>query len=79
MKEVAYVVQSYIKLEHEILEACPLGNSKFGLHWMGSGQFKSDEFMVYFSGKDIGEKGVAFCVNRQVAKCVEITEYTVIA
>ena len=41
------------------------------LHWTGNGYFKSDDFMVYFSGNDITRrKGVAFIVNKKIANCL---------
>lgn len=59
------VKQEMIRTDVDIL-----GTSE--LHWTGSGQFQSDEFVVYFSGNDnVRRKGVAFIASKRLARCVE--------
>ena len=37
------------------------------LHWKGSGYFKSDDYMVYYSGNEsIRRNGVAFIANKKI-------------
>jgi len=46
------------------------------LHWTGSGEFKSGEHTVYFSGNEEAKKnGVAFMANKRMSRCVENLKY----
>lgn len=46
------------------------------LHWIGSGDFNSDDYTIYYLGSETERrKGVAFLVNRRIARCVESPQY----
>lgn len=64
-----------VKNEMTRLEIDILGITE--LHWTGSRYFVSDDFSVYYSGRDIIQRsGVAFVVQKNIAWAVESFQIT---
>jgi hypothetical protein len=46
------------------------------LHWIGSGEFVSGEYTLYFSGNEkLKRNGVAFMANKRISSCVVNPKY----
>ena len=57
-----------LKTEMQKNEVSVLGVS--GVRWKGQGEIRSDDYIVYYSGGEQAERGVAIVVHKSVVRSV---------